>query len=66
LVGDRCRKDVAIRSHYPDELLVDELADAEIGKLAAVTRVFDAAKGQFGCGSSSSTVTRRVSIEAIS
>ena len=40
----------AIRSHHPDELPVYELAYAEIGKLAAVTRVFDAAKGQFGRG----------------
>src|SRR5216684_5948242 len=38
------------RSRHPDELLVHELADAEIGKLAAVARVLDAAEGQVGCG----------------
>ena len=39
-----------IRSHHPDEFLVYELADAEIGKLAAVARVLHAAEGQVGCG----------------
>src|SRR5258708_39329369 len=38
------------RSRHPDELLVHELTDAEIGKLAAVARVLDAAEGQVGRG----------------